>query len=136
MNAEYAAYLISPQWQAKRQKRLALSGHRCSACADARAVHVHHLTYARIFNENMTDLMPLCETHHKLAEYLIKHGQLSRVGDVRTLAARTLRLLAAHAPLLRRAKQRGAKTKSRCRTRTRRTQRARANIPFGRLVHY
>ncbi len=93
MNAEYSNYLNSNAWKAKRQQRLAISGYRCAACTNDRAIHVHHLTYARIFNEDMADLMPLCERHHQIAEQLIRSGKLSRTGEVLFLTTETLRLV-------------------------------------------
>ena len=93
MTPEYEAYLNSDAWKAKRAQRLAISGHRCAACRAGRAVQVHHLTYARIFNEDMADLLPLCDPHHDTVEQLIKDGKLTRHGDVLHLQAETVRLL-------------------------------------------
>jgi hypothetical protein len=93
MNREYERYLQSEAWQEKRIQRLAIAQNRCAACSNSRAVHVHHLTYARIFNEDMADLLPLCDLHHVAAEELIKQGKLNRFGDVLFLAVETVRLI-------------------------------------------
>lgn len=93
MNREYERYLQSEAWREKRIQRLAIAKNRCAACTNHKAVHVHHLTYARIFNEDMADLLPLCEEHHWDAEELIKHGDLTRKGDVLFLAVETVRLI-------------------------------------------
>ncbi len=74
-----------------------LAGWRCAACgSNGGVLQVHHLTYARIFKENDDDLMVLCDEHHQKIEDLIAAGLLKRVGDVRVLAAETVRLLSPH----------------------------------------
>lgn len=93
MDAEYSAYLLSDQWRAKRDARLAINSGTCSACSKTKGIHVHHLTYARIFNEDMADLLPLCEEHHQQIEAIIKEGRLPRKGNVLFLASETIRLL-------------------------------------------
>jgi hypothetical protein len=90
---EYAAYLQSGAWQVKRLQRLQLSGFRCSACRSTKELQVHHLTYERIFEEEMADLLPLCDRHHDAAEKLISDGKLQRIGDVQFLAVETVRLV-------------------------------------------
>lgn len=96
MTEEYSEYLNSEAWQKKRHERLVIAKYRCSACPKNKAVHVHHLTYERIFNEDMADLLPLCEDHHKATEELIANGKLSRRGDVLFLVTETMRLLLQH----------------------------------------
>lgn len=95
MTEQYAAYLESAEWQLKRAARLKLSKGRCSVprCRRSKVIHVHHLTYARVFNEDMADLLPLCVDHHGLAEKLIAAGKLNRHGNVAFLASETLRLM-------------------------------------------
>lgn len=93
LNKEYEEYLQSEDWREKRLQRLQIAQHRCSACRNSKAIHVHHLTYARIFKEEMADLLPLCEFHHNAAERLIAKGKLSRTGDVLFLTSETLRLV-------------------------------------------
>ena len=99
MNDEYSDYLQSDAWRQRRMKRLAISKFRCSACSCATAVHVHHLTYERIFDEDTSDLLPLCEIHHKAAEELIRKGELQRSGDVLFLASETIRLILGEKPV-------------------------------------
>lgn len=93
MTEEYIEYLNSDAWKIRRNKRLAVARFRCGACGSKNSVQVHHLTYERIFNENMEDLLPLCEHHHQIAESLVKKGQLDRRGDVLFLATETVRLV-------------------------------------------
>lgn len=62
----YKAYLKSDRWKAKRQEVFAHYGKRCYACQkQARILHVHHMDYARLGKERVTDLIPLCVPCHK-----------------------------------------------------------------------
>lgn len=57
-------------------------------------MQVHHLTYARIYKEEMADLLPLCRKHHERIEKLISGGNITRHGNSLFLATETVRLLA------------------------------------------
>jgi hypothetical protein len=61
---EYRAYLDSPQWQAKRQRILSVRGHRCEVCRHGDRLSLHHLTYARLYDEFDSDLLVVCESCH------------------------------------------------------------------------
>lgn len=63
--AEYQAYLNSPRWQALRQKVFKEYGYRCDQCGSSKNLHVHHITYENLGEENISDLVPLCEDCHK-----------------------------------------------------------------------
>lgn len=65
----YHDYLSSPEWKAIRDKRMQIDGDKCQRCFN-KADSVHHLTYERIFNENIDDLISLCEPCHYL-----EHGR-------------------------------------------------------------
>ena len=93
MTKEYAAYLDSPEWKIKRAQRLAIAKYRCAACNASEHVQVHHLTYARIFREEMADLLPLCKRHHEVAEKLVDAQMITRSDDVLFLATETVRLI-------------------------------------------
>jgi len=92
MDDKYKSYLNSDAWKAKRRERLAIAQHRCAACP-RKATDVHHLTYERIFNENMEDLLPLCHEHHQSAEILVECGLIKRFGNPLFLATETVRLI-------------------------------------------
>lgn len=99
MNAEYEQYLASVSWADKRDERLRLSRGMCESCGANRKIQVHHLTYERIFKEEMDDLMCLCEQCHNELEKLIHEGAVSRHGEPNALrrdsivALRTLRVV-------------------------------------------
>lgn len=93
MTDEYSIYLSSDAWAATRSRVLDLAGGKCEACGYGFNIEIHHLTYARIFHEDDKDLMALCPNHHRLIEELIRKKQVSRNGDTRHLALKTLELL-------------------------------------------
>ena len=62
---KYNAYLCSREWALRRQKVIKRCGGICERCCDAKVTHVHHLTYARKYNERTEDLQGLCEPCHK-----------------------------------------------------------------------
>lgn len=63
---EYDAYLATPEWHHKREKVLHRDRYLCQGCLERQAVHVHHLTYDRLFNELLCDLVSLCVPCHQL----------------------------------------------------------------------
>lgn len=83
----------SEEWQEKRDERLAISHYRCSACPSTTKLTVHHLTYRRVKNEDMADLLPLCVSCHEEIERIIKDGKISRTGNPLWLATESVRLI-------------------------------------------
>jgi len=67
---KYNAYLCSREWN---QKRIAVHKRAHGKCEQCRALPiaaVHHVTYARKYNEDIADLQGLCEPCHAFT-----HGQ-------------------------------------------------------------
>ena len=62
----YKDYLESPQWQRKRSERLAIDRKQCVLCGELNNLHVHHVTYERLFHEKMSDLMTVCKSCHEV----------------------------------------------------------------------
>lgn len=65
-NNDYRNYLTSEDWATKRQLIMV----RALGCCEIdgcrrRADHVHHLTYKRIFHEELEDLLAICAIHHR-----------------------------------------------------------------------
>jgi hypothetical protein len=60
----YYAYLVSPQWSRKRQLVLDRCGGICERCGWADATEIHHITYKRVFNELLPDLLGVCSGCH------------------------------------------------------------------------
>lgn len=60
---KYENYLNSDSWKNKRIEVLRKYKNKCVLCF-ASAEVVHHLHYARLFEEKITDLIPLCNDCH------------------------------------------------------------------------
>jgi hypothetical protein len=67
-HAQYKAYLLTDDWRAKRRQRLAHDHYQCQerlpgCCGNAS--QVHHVTYDRLFDEGLDDLLSVCERCHR-----------------------------------------------------------------------
>lgn len=66
----YVAYIASNAWKYKRETRKNLDNYRCNKCPRVNDLNVHHITYERLGDELMEDLITLCghchHTHHGL----------------------------------------------------------------------
>jgi 5-methylcytosine-specific restriction endonuclease McrA len=61
----YEQYIShSKVWKSKRKQAFKLYGRKCDTCGAKKNLHVHHKTYANLFNEKMEDLQILCEPCH------------------------------------------------------------------------
>ena len=70
---KYKEYLQSERWEQKRQEAIRYYGGICNFCGTAINLRVHHINYAHLGNEPMSDLMLICdECHEKLHEQDIK----------------------------------------------------------------
>lgn len=65
--AWYSAYLLSPEWRARRDAAMNRDQHLCQGCRRKAATQVHHLTYARVGRELLIDLTSLCDECHDAA---------------------------------------------------------------------
>jgi hypothetical protein len=61
----YDAYRQTATWQNVRRKVLERDARLCQACRNAEATQVHHLTYERVFNEALFDLVSVCQKCHE-----------------------------------------------------------------------
>ena len=63
---DYNEYIRSDEWKKKRVLVAQRENHRCQMCGELVVVHyhIHHKTYARFGNEDLDDLMFLCEDCH------------------------------------------------------------------------
>lgn len=67
--AAYQDYLKTDEWQTRRQQRLQYDNHKCKFCKKT-ATQVHHLTYDRIYNESLYDLISVCKDCHEYIHLL------------------------------------------------------------------
>lgn len=60
------AYLKSSQWQTLRKKVLKRDAYTCQSCQTSGIpLEVHHITYIRLGNENISDLVSVCRYCHQ-----------------------------------------------------------------------
>lgn len=72
-NMDYLLYLLTPEWNEKRKRLIALANYTCQWCnAQNTVLQLHHLTYAHRGDEPDEDLIVLCkdchEKHHNITE--------------------------------------------------------------------
>jgi hypothetical protein len=61
----YHEYLASVEWAKIRAKVFRRAGGVCECCCDATARHCHHVTYDRLGNELLEDLLAVCIPCHE-----------------------------------------------------------------------
>ena len=62
---DYAEYRKSPQWNARRKAVLKRDNYTCQQCKDTDIpLDVHHTTYERIGDEDLSDLVSVCRPCH------------------------------------------------------------------------
>lgn len=68
---DYHKYLESLHWQQLRVRYISSRDFNCFACGEHKAgMNLHHLTYRRIGDEWLDDLIPLCFSCHRLAHFI------------------------------------------------------------------
>jgi 5-methylcytosine-specific restriction endonuclease McrA len=73
----------SPAWRALRSRVLARAGGRCEGCGRfASALAAHHLTYARLGRERLSDLVGLCQPCHDRAHAGRRNGHRGAAGGI------------------------------------------------------
>lgn len=62
----YEEYLKSDNWALKRKEKALEQNYTCEKCDKKvyKGFHIHHITYERLGNEKLSDLMFLCEDCH------------------------------------------------------------------------
>jgi hypothetical protein len=61
----YKQYLRSPEWRRRRVAVIVRAKGRCERCRLWPIVNLHHLSYANLGNEPLTDLLGVCSKCHK-----------------------------------------------------------------------
>jgi len=64
-DSDYADYLNSPEWKAKRLKVLRRADTICEGCRERKATEVHHLSYTHVGNEFLWELVAICDECHQ-----------------------------------------------------------------------
>lgn len=63
-SGEYNKYLHSASWRKFRQTIIDLRGRECQLCQSKHNIQVHHMTYKRVGNEDIRDVLVVCEDCH------------------------------------------------------------------------
>lgn len=72
----YREYLASPLWAAKKARyRASALPQNCVLC-DEVEVHLHHITYERVCEEDLSDLRPVCSRCHGMVHALHSRGDM------------------------------------------------------------
>jgi hypothetical protein len=75
---EYAQYIASKDWRQRRKEPIADAGHKCERCELPRWIarlvydqdlHVHHVNYKNLGDEQPEDLEVLCRRCHEIEEF-------------------------------------------------------------------
>jgi hypothetical protein len=66
---DYAVYLTTDKWKAKRERVLKRDDYLCQACLIRKATQVHHKTYEHIYNEPLFDLESVCDICHNALHF-------------------------------------------------------------------
>lgn len=61
----YNQYLLSDEWKSKREIVIKRCGGICQGCGINKVEHIHHLTYERLFDEMLFDLVGVCRSCHQ-----------------------------------------------------------------------
>jgi hypothetical protein len=73
---KYLEYINnSAEWKLKKAEVFSFKGKSCERCGSKKRIHVHHGTYERLFNEELTDLFVLCKPCHN--KYHSENGKVS-----------------------------------------------------------
>lgn len=73
----YDHYLRSPEWQALRVRHADEFGDSCGLCeVDEGIRQLHHMTYERVGQERLTDLVRLCANCHQMVHALERRGEI------------------------------------------------------------
>jgi len=75
-------YMLSDEWRSLKNEIYSERGHTCELCGIEekkleQKLHLHHMTYERLFNEDKEDLILLCESCHTNEHKKIKQSRTS-----------------------------------------------------------
>ena len=67
---KFREYMLSDFWKDMRYKRLKKDNFQCVLCKAKENLICHHLTYQRVFKENINDLIILCKRCHNRIHWI------------------------------------------------------------------
>lgn len=74
----YEHYIASPEWAAKRGEFWKVNARTCVGCGASKNLHVHHHTYARLYQEDLADLVAVCATCHETIHTIYREQRTQR----------------------------------------------------------
>lgn len=81
---KYKKYIKSKEWYELKIDLLQARGCKCEKCnreLQANKLQVHHVTYERLFNERLSDLLVLCGRCHQIEHGIIKRKKYAKTKD-------------------------------------------------------
>ncbi len=69
----YSAYLRSDHWKNFRKRYFTSNDKKCAVCGVRSGLELHHKNYSNLGREKFSDVVCLCEGHHKRLHTLIKN---------------------------------------------------------------
>ncbi len=63
---DYKKYLASKHWRDKKREYSRVYVNMCVICGKKTDLHIHHMTYIRVGDEHLNDLVFLCSRCHSL----------------------------------------------------------------------
>jgi hypothetical protein len=72
----YGTYLRSAHWRKLRAAYQASDLPQGCICGEGEGVQLHHITYERVGDERLSDLVPLCPSCHSLVHVLEWRGEM------------------------------------------------------------
>lgn len=76
---KYSKYLKSKEWHELKIDLIQIRGCKCEKCNIKPApnkLHVHHISYDRLYNEELNDLMLLCANCHRKEHGINKRAKV------------------------------------------------------------
>ena len=67
---EFQDYIKSEKWKLLKEKRLEKDEFKCVLCKSKEKLVCHHLTYMRLYKEEINDLITLCSRCHKRIHFI------------------------------------------------------------------
>lgn len=78
--SKYCMYLKSNKWKTIKERMFKKHNYLpcCFCCGSMKNIQVHHKTYKNIYNENLNDLVCLCESCHSKIHNIISTAKTSK----------------------------------------------------------
>lgn len=72
---EKLAYMQTKQWSELKEHRLRIAQNKCEHCGSTNKLHLHHVTYERLTQEHIEDVVILCEECHNKVHFILGYNR-------------------------------------------------------------